>query len=531
MDYIRTKSLNLCEVIMKKIFFILLGIMMLNFHQHVNAQYPNQYHLPILKTSNDTVDGVFHIALGNILSNIRIRGRADNAEVKPLLWAGLDYGGAWTRDAAINVWNGAGLLFPDVSKNTLMELLRETDGKLIVTGQYWDKMIWSSGAWNYYLYTGDKEFLSTAYEAIVNTIGIMEKDEFDPNLNLFRGAAVMGDGIGAYDDKYTNINGYDGNVYTTASIEKWARSKDNANKRNPAGGGLPMMCLSTNCVYYETYQILSKMERTLGKKVDPLWQTKAENLKASINKHLWNPEKGTYSYYLDPWGKCDYQEGMGISFAILFGVADKDQQEMIFKNTYTAPAGIPMLWPCWPRYYNEKDQTYGRFSSVMNMVQGFWAKAAAQNGQSGRFFYDFKQLTINVWRDKQFREIYHPVTGLPYGGLMENIHVRPLGSSIHEFESTNIQTWGATAYLSMVLNGLAGMEFSESGINFHPFLPGELRNFSLLNMPYRNTVLNINIKGNGNVIESFMLNGKASKPFIGAEEKGVKNIVITLKQK
>lgn len=517
---------------MKKIVFLYLFLIIFLCNQLSNAQNPNSYSLPILKTSNDTVAGVFHIALGNIISNIRVRNRAESTEVKPLLWAGLDYGGAWTRDAAINVWNGVGLLLPEISKNTLMEVLSSNTSKLIITGQYWDKMIWSSGAWNYYLYTGDKVFLSTAYEAIVNTMEQMEKDEFDQSLNLFRGAAVFGDGIGAYDDKYIKIDGYEGNLYTTASIEKWARSKDNIDKKSVVGGGLPMMCLSTNCVYYETYRILSHMEKTLGKKVNPVWQKKAENMKTAINKHFWNNAKGNYYYYIDPWSKCDYQEGMGISLAILFGIADNEQKELIFKNTYVAPAGIPSVWPCFPRYYDEKKQTYGRFSGVIwPHVQGFWTEAAAKNGKWEKFTYDFKQLTVNAYRGKQFREIYHPVTGLPYGGMIENIHVRPLGTSPHEVESTNIQTWSASAYLSMVLKGLVGMEFSESGIDFHPYIPSEFRNFSLLNIPYRNTVLNITIKGSGNVLDSFMVNGKSAKPFISVQEKGVKNIIMVLKPK
>jgi hypothetical protein len=31
----------------------------------------------------------------------------------------------WTRDAAINVWSGAGLLYPDVARNTLLATLEQ----------------------------------------------------------------------------------------------------------------------------------------------------------------------------------------------------------------------------------------------------------------------------------------------------------------------------------------------------------------------------------------------------------------------
>lgn len=62
---------------------------------------------------------------------------------------GAGYDTPWTRDAAINVWNGAGLIWLEVSRNTLLSVLERKAGKLVIGGQYWDAIIWATDAWNY----------------------------------------------------------------------------------------------------------------------------------------------------------------------------------------------------------------------------------------------------------------------------------------------------------------------------------------------------------------------------------------------
>ena len=42
-------------------------------------------------------------------------------------------------------------------------------------------------------------------------------------------------------------------------------------------------------------------------------------MKKSINKNFWNEKRGSYDYLA---GECDYAEGLGLAFAVLFGIAD-----------------------------------------------------------------------------------------------------------------------------------------------------------------------------------------------------------------
>ncbi|MDT0642767.1 hypothetical protein RM553_07975 [Zunongwangia sp. F363] len=491
--------------------------------EDIKEGLPNNNNIiPALSIENEREvkkEFAFHMAMGDVYTNIRLHksGLLQNQEL--CFMAGLNYNKPWTRDAAINTWNAGGLLFPSVAKNTLLSALtKNSEGEVIIDGQYWDKVIWTVGAWNYYLYTGDKEMLKLAYEITKRTLRLMEDQEFDAKNGLFRGAAVYGDGVAAYPEIYTRSK--KGNTYS--AIMMWP--EENPDLKASTGYGLPMQVLSTNCLYYQVYKTLDKMAAELGENPDSDWNLKAEKLKTAINNNLWNSEKQTYDYFIDPFNGSGAQEGMGLSFAIMFDVADSAQIKAIFENTYVEPAGIPVVWPSFPRYINEEKTSYGRHSgTVWPHVQGFWAYAAALNNRKEIFLHEFNILTDNAWRDKQFVEIYHPKTGEKYGGIQEN----PRGKW-NLTSSQNRQTWSATAYLRMVLMGVMGMRFDTDGIDFKPMVPEEMGSIYLENIRYRDAILNLTIKGSGNHISSFMINGNKTNAFIPSDIKGIQNIQIIM---
>lgn len=82
----------------------------------------------------------------------------------------------------------------------------------------------------------------------------------------------------------------------------------------------------------------------------------------------------------------------------------------------------------------------------------------------------------------------------------------------------------------MVINGLFGMNFNEKSLSFAPFLPEEIGSIELKDLYYRDSKLNISIKGKGNIIESFILDGKKqTDSSISSDIKDEHNIAIVLK--
>ena len=70
------------------------------------------------KSDDEDLEKAFRIAAGDISGNISLYKGELSQKREPVLMAGMSYDRPWTRDAAINVWNGFGLINREISKNT-----------------------------------------------------------------------------------------------------------------------------------------------------------------------------------------------------------------------------------------------------------------------------------------------------------------------------------------------------------------------------------------------------------------------------
>ena len=435
--------------------------------------------MPSLKTGVASLDEAFRIAVGDLCGNIVPWQGEMQDEPRPCILAGLDYDRPWTRDAAINTWYAAGLLAPEAARNTLMSSLTSDEHGLRIGGQYWDAIIWAVGAWHYYLSTEDRDFLATAMDAIRRSLARSEQRELDPEDGLFRGGACFQDGISAYPDWF--VQGRDVNE----GILRWIQ--DNPKRRSRIGGGLPCKALSTNCLYYHAYVLVERMARELAVAVPDGIRGKAARLKREINDRFWDAEQGHYRYLLDAHDDRVRQEGFGHAFAILFGVADSVRGASVIESQYTTEHGIPCLWPPYERYAAPSGMAFGRHSgTVWPQVNAAWAAAAAMIGRSDVAHREMRLLAEKACRDTQFQEIYHPLTGQPYGGRQECG-----GDRIAECEPCRRQTWCAAGFIHMVLTGVFGMRFAPEGINFAPALPDGAVRAELTGIRYRGGRLDV----------------------------------------
>lgn len=440
--------------------------------------------IPQLVTNNEDVNKAFRIAISDIIASIAIHKNGILEEAKEVIYAGLGYDNPWTRDAAINVWNCCGILFPEVSKNTLLSVLTEDEYGIRVGGEYWDAIIWITGVWNYYLYTKDKDFLKIAYRASVNTIKYFEDTEFDEKLNLFRGPACYGDGVAAYPDLYAQ-SGESGIATFVDYFPEYKAEK---------GVGCPMHTLSTNCLYYSAYSLMNKFEKELDLHINEEYAEKARKLKFSINEQFWMEDKGYYRYIVDNFGNCEYQEGLGHGFAILLGIADEEQTKKILNNQHITNEGIACVWPCFDRYLSFGENEFGRHAgTVWPHVEAFWADAATKGGRYDLLEKEFECMTKRALRDGHFAEIYHPVSGEIYGGIQER-----WGKGITSWNSELKQTWSATGYIRIILFDILGIEIDEDGMRVNPNMIAGIENIEIRNLLFRNRLYNISIT-DGNV--------------------------------
>ena len=468
-------------------------------------------------SDHPTLNRAFRIAIGDLFSNILPHQSGLLDAPRPMIMAGLDYETPWTRDAAINCWNGGSLLVPDAARNTLLGVLENTEGQALIGGEYWDKIIWVTGAWHHYLVTGDRVFLASALQTATATLEFMEQTEFDPAHNLFRGGACFQDGVAAYPDRYALTNGSSG-------IIDWISA--NPQERAPAGMGLPMMACSTNCLYYSAYLRIAEMLRELGLSGAEAYETKASRLREAILTHFWDNTTGSLAYLLDEQGLCRHQEGLGAAFALLFGVLDPSQAKRLFTTQHITPHGIPCVWPTFARYLGKNGKDLGRHSgTIWPQVNAFWAEAASRHNRTDLLVEELLSLASKADRDVQFTELYHSATGEIYGGLQEGLH----DSSIGLWKSCRRQTWSATGFLRMILHGLLGLRFEKDGLRFQPQTVAPVTSFRLRGLTYRKTLFSLEVTGTGHQIASVHINGAPrSEARIAAEATGEQQIVIHL---
>lgn len=132
------------------------------------------------RSDNPDVNVAYYTAMSDLIANIKPYYGGILPEEKEVIIAGIGYYTPWTRDASINTLNAGDYLFPEISKNTLESVLKEENGKLYIGGEYWDAIIWAWGAWEYYRYTKDADFLKKAYEAAVNSLAFLKQPNLTP---------------------------------------------------------------------------------------------------------------------------------------------------------------------------------------------------------------------------------------------------------------------------------------------------------------------------------------------------------------
>jgi len=477
---------------------------------------------PVLAFEDRMVQSNLGLAYQSAIDNLRWMNTVPDVENKhnaarlmtgdPGLFirAGGGYKEPWTRDASLNSWNAASLLEPVAARNTLWAVCeRAPDGSLLIQqdNQWWDKVIWITGAWSHYTVTGDRTFLASAYGVAQDELSRMRRQHFSAEYGLFQGPAFFTDGIAGYPEP----------EYDPKNTSSFVLAHPYTSQ---------IMALSTNCVYYNAYRCASRMAAQLGRPAAEAqgYDKSAASLRAAINTHLWMPSKSTYGYFVHGAGPLagrlnPSQEGIGLSFAILFGVASPEQAKSVLHNAYRSPHGITTSWPHFPRF---DDAHPGRHNGVVwPLVNGMFACAAAQAGRADLYRDEAENAALlESLSDHRFFEIYNAQTGVPDGGWQSGWH----------WPSQPDQTWSATAYLRMIYVGLFGLKFAPNSLTFSPTLPAEWGAVTLTGVHYRAATLSIALNGSGSHVARFLYDGKPlARPVVPSSVTGPHLIVITLR--
>lgn len=423
------------------------------------------------------LSAVFASALATLDHNVVPR-RTD-AEPALYIRAGGGYDEPWTRDAAINAWQAASLLVPDVARDTLL-MVCEPDASVVAQDdQWWDQVMWILAAWHHVLVTGDREFLETALRISVATLDLADTRR-DPRVGLFCGPAVMQDGISGYPDVI---------VSPEHAHDSFVLAHPQAHR---------MMCLSTNALHVLALRACADMHEAAGRD-GQRWRRQAHDVASTIRSILWSEERAAFAH-LALWREGDLwldwsQETLGWALAIMAGIGSAEECRTLAVTLHREPRGVVNVWP---HVQDFSDDQPGRHNVMCwPMVMGMWAQALGHAGATNELGWAIRDMGLLVHGSGgRHDEVYNARTGEPDGGWQVGRHWR----------SEPDQTWSATTFIGTVVYGLFGMRPEAAGLRFTPHVSADVGLVSLTDLPYRDAVLSIRTSGSG-ALQRCVVNG------------------------
>ncbi|MDE6264197.1 MAG: hypothetical protein K2M11_03535 [Paramuribaculum sp.] len=229
------------------------------------------------------------------------------------------------------------------------------------------------------------------------------------------------------------------------------------------------MTLMGNVVSAGAYKALSSVYAQLGKTDSTEWLGKANQLSHAININLWQPDAGQYNRFL--YGgvytvPVRMADNVAQPLAVLANIPIPEMADKVLSSTPWNAYGMPMFYP------SPAGSPLMGIEQTNPRVQTLWALAAAHRGNE----------TV-------------------LSAALANLLARSFGEV-----SDSVASVGAVA---CVLRGFAGMKLTGDALEFAPVVPSYLKEgFEIRNFKYRNADYNIAVKGCGNRVERFAVDGK-----------------------
>jgi alpha-glucosidase len=428
--------------------------------ERVVSETPGQ---PYVRSGNRLFDGLFALALADArldsVSQIRDDSFDDGRPINCVCFeTGDEWHYVWTRDISYAVDLGLAAVDPRRSLNSLLfktsgvraALLSDRLAPASVVAQdtgsggSWpvstDRVVWILAASDVLEYLPAAERPAAAaqiYAVARNTVEQDRRFAYDALAGLYRGETSF------LDWREQNYPG-------------WTRS----DVSSIAGG----YAFSTNVLHVIALQRTAQLARQLG--VGDTAATRygqwAEELRRTVNARFWQENAGRYSSYLSaepnsvPSNSYDL---LGLSLAIVHGIADDRQAHSILEHYPVSAAGPPVLWPQQagiPIYHNRAIWPFVTAYALRAAKSAKHAELAAELAES---------LMRGSALSQSNRENFEFLT------QEARFEDGPLSGPVINSQR---QLWSVAGYLGMVLDTLWGVAVEHGKLAVRPWLPGSL---------------------------------------------------------
>ncbi len=335
----------------------------------------------------------------------------------------------WTRDVSFAADLALARLEPIRTRQSLQfKLSKARDGRtsgLFVaqdtgSGGSWpissDRVVWFLAARSL---TDSSSFMTETWQALQATLEQDRAMVFDPRTGLYRGETSFLD-------------------WREQTYPDWTRQDVRFIGESYA--------LSTNVLHYQALRLAEKYARELRDPRAGKYAGWADALARKIDARFWREDAGMYMSYIGeaahpvPYAKYDL---LGISLGVLAEVFPAERARRALASYPYVEGGSPVVWP------QEAQQPIYHNRAVWPFVSAYALRAARKVDDAARIH----------------REIESLMRGSALAGSnMENHEMRTLAVHVDEgplsgpVVNSPRQLWSVAGYLSMVLEGVFGVE-------------------------------------------------------------------------
>jgi hypothetical protein len=416
---------------------------------------------PYVRSGNVMFDALFALSVADAMLDEVAQIRDDSFNKgQPIdcvcFQTGEKWPYVWTRDISYSIDLGLAAIDPNRALNSLLfktsgvraELLSARFKPVTVVAQDTG----SGGSWPV---STDRVVWITAASDVLEYLPAHERPAVAAKLYAIARDTVEQDRAFAFDS-------YAGLYRGETSFLDWREQNYPAWTRNDVAYIASSYALSTNVLHLIALRRTAQLARASGATGASRYLRWADDLQRVINARFWQDQAGMYASYLSAEPNAVLSNSydlLGLSLAIIHGIADEKKSRSILQHYPISAAGPPVLWPEQAEIAIYHNRAIWPFVTAYALRAAKIGKHSELGGELAQSLMRGAALSLSNMENFEF--------------LTQEIRFEDGALSGPVINSAR-QLWSVAGYLNMVLDTFWGLELHDGQVSIKPWLPSRL---------------------------------------------------------
>ena len=416
---------------------------------------------PRVRSGNALFDGLYAMGIADALQG-RVTQIRDGSfdQGRPIdcvcFETGEKWPYVWTRDISYAVDLGIASVDPQRALNSLLFKSSALRPEMVSAGRKPETVVaqdtGSGGSWPV---STDRVVWILAAGDVLEYLPRTDRPALVPLLYAVARDTVEQDRRFAFDEHAALYRG-------ETSFLDWREQNYPEWTRNDVSSIAAGYALSTNILHAAALERTAEFARELGDPAAARYRRWARELRGAVNARFWQAQSGMYSSYLgaEPNSVAsDSYDLLGLSLAIIYGIADQQKAHSILQHYPVSAAGPPVTWPEQPGIAIYHNRAIWPFVTAYALRAAKTAKHAELAGELVQSLMRGAALSLSNMENFEF--------------LTQQMRYEDGALSGPVINSPR-QLWSVAGYLSMVQDTLWGLRPEKGRLEVNPWLPSGL---------------------------------------------------------